>query len=403
MIKTLRIENFQSHADTYVELSPNVTVFTGESDKGKTAILRAFRKIVRNIPTGDFFIRYGQNECIITIVNDDNTTITRKVGKKNSVNLYQVNNDKYSNFGVTIPEEVKQALNIGDIQVFDKDKIDFNIGTQHEGLFLVGGAGIEALRGRIFGKITGSDVISRAISNLNSVIRSQNKEREDLLNKSNVIDSALANLAYLDDIKLIVDDVQRLHNDICALKNYIEKASVYFEDMRRIWQLNTKTQKSLDILQDIDVDYILDTIFLFNTLVSILETMNTVYLYIQLLKSVESLDVNSYSLNDLSDFVATYNNLHIISYDLDDISSKMCSLEDACSIDFDFDLSNEEDTYDTWLLLRKYRDDLDTIHNTQVSTETETENLTNTLSSYEQEIDDLKQSLKICPLCDRPF
>ena len=55
MIQKLNIQNFQSHKDTKLEFHPGVNVIIGQSDSGKTAIIRALRWLIWNRPGGDDF------------------------------------------------------------------------------------------------------------------------------------------------------------------------------------------------------------------------------------------------------------------------------------------------------------------------------------------------------------
>lgn len=45
IIKSIRLENFQSHKDTFIPLSPTVTILRGDNDLGKSSIASAFRAV----------------------------------------------------------------------------------------------------------------------------------------------------------------------------------------------------------------------------------------------------------------------------------------------------------------------------------------------------------------------
>ena len=77
-IRHLIIENFQSHAHTEIELAPSLTVLVGESDTGKSAVIRALRWLLLNEPRGREFIRAGTTECRVTAILYDGTRITRE-------------------------------------------------------------------------------------------------------------------------------------------------------------------------------------------------------------------------------------------------------------------------------------------------------------------------------------
>ena len=53
--KYLHLINFQSHLNTVIELHPGLNILVGESDQGKTAIIRALRWLFYNEPRGTGF------------------------------------------------------------------------------------------------------------------------------------------------------------------------------------------------------------------------------------------------------------------------------------------------------------------------------------------------------------
>jgi len=56
LIRSLEIENFQSHELTKLDLHKGLNVIVGPSDQGKSALIRALRWLCYNEPKGtDFF------------------------------------------------------------------------------------------------------------------------------------------------------------------------------------------------------------------------------------------------------------------------------------------------------------------------------------------------------------
>src|SRR5687767_10377413 len=86
-LKQIRLSNFQSHADTTVDLHPGVNVIIGHSNVGKSAIFRALNWVLRNRPSGTGFIRHGQKEVEVTISSDEGCVLRQRGKSKNS---YQV-------------------------------------------------------------------------------------------------------------------------------------------------------------------------------------------------------------------------------------------------------------------------------------------------------------------------
>lgn len=74
-IKKVIIENFQSHKYTELDFDEHLNVIVGPSDQGKSAIIRGIKWALFNEPSGNFFIREGENDCSVTIVFNDDTKI----------------------------------------------------------------------------------------------------------------------------------------------------------------------------------------------------------------------------------------------------------------------------------------------------------------------------------------
>ena len=66
MIKQINIKNFQSHKDSTLEFSEDVTAIVGLNNHGKSVVFRALQKCIRDIPNGTSFITdtpAQENEC----------------------------------------------------------------------------------------------------------------------------------------------------------------------------------------------------------------------------------------------------------------------------------------------------------------------------------------------------
>ena len=95
MLDKIKITNFQNHIDTDFTLHPKITVITGASNSGKTAVARAFEWFSANRPRGFAFKpkkrlkAKGPTNIAITI---DNVTGTHT--KSDSVNQYTLSTYK---------------------------------------------------------------------------------------------------------------------------------------------------------------------------------------------------------------------------------------------------------------------------------------------------------------------
>ena len=88
-IQEVTIEGYQSHTNSTFRLSPGLTVITGPSDAGKTAIIRALRWFAFNEPTGEAFLHTIRNpdgsvkeavdQVKVSVTFDNGITITKTV------------------------------------------------------------------------------------------------------------------------------------------------------------------------------------------------------------------------------------------------------------------------------------------------------------------------------------
>lgn len=60
-VKSIDIENFQSHENTHIDFDMGLNIIIGESNNGKSSILRAMDWVVDNQPLGTDFIMTGKS------------------------------------------------------------------------------------------------------------------------------------------------------------------------------------------------------------------------------------------------------------------------------------------------------------------------------------------------------
>ncbi len=109
-MKSLRIQNFQAHADLEIDFDPRITTIIGPSDAGKSSVLRALKWLIMNEPRGAGFIRNGTKKTTVTLEVENGMTITRTRG--GDLNLYQLNDESYKAFGNEVPIDIQNFLNV---------------------------------------------------------------------------------------------------------------------------------------------------------------------------------------------------------------------------------------------------------------------------------------------------
>lgn len=120
MIKSIEITNFQSHKASKLELSPMVTIIQGNSDCGKSAVMRALNWLLFN-PAGDYFIsdwaRKGKtisSPCMVS-VEANGHHVTRRRDK--DFNGYELDGEAFEATRNSVPPKVADALGLGEVNV----------------------------------------------------------------------------------------------------------------------------------------------------------------------------------------------------------------------------------------------------------------------------------------------
>lgn len=128
-ILEIDIINFQAHSNTHLDADSSMLILGGESNNGKSSIIRALGWLISNkvnrLSPDDFishkvttknkkgeYVMSKDAQCSVSIKfideNDKEHTITRT--KSKDENFYLVDNVKLSAIGVGVPEEVSDLL-----------------------------------------------------------------------------------------------------------------------------------------------------------------------------------------------------------------------------------------------------------------------------------------------------
>jgi len=205
MIKSLRIENFQSHKNTYLEFCTGINVITGHSNCGKTAILRSLNWLINNKPGGLSFKSTSsdkKDDCKVSVgIGDTSDSHIISRIKNTNANRYEIDSSVFDVIGSNVPSEVSGILNIEDI----------NISSQFDKHFLLMESAGEV--GRTINKIVKLDIIDELISNINSRVLSINKEIEFKKTDLDKLEENLKKFKSIEGIELLVTKIIKFDAD----------------------------------------------------------------------------------------------------------------------------------------------------------------------------------------------
>ncbi len=201
-IKTLTLENFQSHQKTTIEPAQagKLTVIVGPSDTGKTVIVRALRWLLYNIPQGTDFIRVGCSFARVTAEFESGHTVIRERTK--SKNQYKIitpwaeGPEVYEGFGNHVPIEVQEITGVTPVKIGD-DVINLNLSEQLDGPFLGTKQLSDPARAKVFGKMAGTEEIDLAGKDLGTDLYRRNQEEKRVKTEIDLLAEQVKAFDYL--------------------------------------------------------------------------------------------------------------------------------------------------------------------------------------------------------------
>lgn len=270
-IKEIIIKNFQSHKDTHLEFVNGLNTIIGESDKGKSAVIRAIKWVILNEPQGNGMVREGTSETYVTIILNNGIQITRGKklsGKKTitSKNTYKVeypNGDisENENFGGDIPQEVLDACGIKILKI-DKDLTEIpNFLFQLEAPFLVASNG--AVRSKTIGKLINANLFDAAIrdikndvSEIGRKVKEKYNDYENLNEKLKEYENIAEEEKKLNEIEKCILDYENTKNNIEKLKESISSFNYIKNEkfkLRQVVNSLINIEKSEFYLKDLEL------------------------------------------------------------------------------------------------------------------------------------------------------
>lgn len=151
----LSVSNFQIHKTNSVEIPEGETTYLeGDSDTGKSAMLRAIRWLCENKPDGGSFVTFKTPRGTTSAVRleFDGHVAERERGK--SKNVYRLDGETFEAFGRSVPEPILKALNLS----------PYAFQCQGEVPFLIGATATEAAK--ILSDACGLGVIDTAVGHV---------------------------------------------------------------------------------------------------------------------------------------------------------------------------------------------------------------------------------------------
>lgn len=248
-IKNVELINFQSHNHTEIEFDRGLNVILGNSDAGKTAILRAIKWALFNEPKGDYFIRQGERDVSVKVTFSNGVVIERsRTPSKNSYYLLDAEGQemRFEGFGLDVPKEITDAIQMYKISLDNSNnKVILNIAEQLDGPFLLNDQA--SMRASAIGRLIGVNYVDDA---LRTVVRDNkriNQEIESLRASKDEVKEQLKEFDYIKDYKDKFQKLSHIRDKIKELDQRLNLVSTLKEEYD---QFNLEINKISSLLEN---------------------------------------------------------------------------------------------------------------------------------------------------------
>lgn len=246
ILRSIRLENFQSHEDTFIPLSPTITILRGDNDLGKSSIASAFRSVFYGEGAESDIKHFTQKSTVTVEFNNEGKCLVwerkAKGSPLESYTLYSqthgYNSPLHKTSGLTrgtVPDWLMEETGLGKF-----DDLDVQLTWQKEPLaFLSAGPHVRAKALSI-----GSE--ADHVQKMMILAKKKNTENKSLLkSKESLIESQRQYIIPLKKSSSINEkDVEELISSLEDKENRIEKIKNLLNNMETVISKNKLYERS---------------------------------------------------------------------------------------------------------------------------------------------------------------
>lgn len=252
-IQEVTIEGYQSHVHSTFRLSPGLTVITGPSDAGKTAIIRALRWFAFNEPTGEAFLHTIRNpdgtvkeavdQVKVSVTFDNGVTVTKTRRKGKTAYTHSLFPTAWEK--AEIPPEIKETLGLVKQQYGDFETC-LNFAFQLDAPFMLSESA--SVGAKVLGKLAGTEIVDKSISEVNKKTHQTRTDISYADKQMGEIDVSLTEYFDLDQhdalltaaeaaFKNLKEDQGRYTELVALMDTYqknTERRIIFFDEVERL-------------------------------------------------------------------------------------------------------------------------------------------------------------------------
>lgn len=361
MIKSISIKNFESHEDTTIHFGPGLNLLVGESNSGKSSIIRSAAAVVNNQWSKEM-VRNGCNSCKVKMETERGWVECERGEKVNVWKCFDGNSiQEYKKVGTNVPEQVTEILGMGERDRGDVKELP-NFMFQLEKHYMLsevdGKKATSNLVARMMDNAIGLGGMEDFIKDLSSDLLKDRKWLTEKTNEITELKSKILDEVIFNDYKKLVDDITETEHSFENNQKLLDGAKGEYEKYQSVSNMLRSFEDKKDITEELDKSY---------EIVNNLTMLNKVVCLIRKKQEIES----------KLDKITCVSDWNEIEQFIHEIQEKKNKIEQAKSI-----LSEARKK---WKKIRE----LDLIINEESKKSV----------ILEQELESLKKEMGVCPLC----
>ncbi len=349
MINKLTLKNFQAHKNSSLEFVNGLNVITGQSDQGKSSIIRALYWLFFNKPSGKEFISWNESKCLVKIVTESGE-IARIRTKKD--NRYRINKQNFDAVRSAVPDEIKDIINI----------TQTNLQLQDEPLFLISQQPGEIARQ--LNDVVGLTKVDSSLQYVNKIIRKENTA-----------------------INFLEQDIADKKTELLKYKNLKTAINLWDRNFKKETQFEELSQKILKLNQ---------LIINIEKLSPVLEIENTVNQIVKIFNSAKKLHtkiINAESkIQSIEQLLFKYGH-----------ANKLLNIKKPLILKLDSKFSTYKKYLDKITKLQIAQKQIAQLISKLDYYNQEIKKHSIKKKEFEKQLNDLKKEVKVCPICNRTF
>ena len=227
MIKRITIKNFESHEDSTIEFSEGLNLIIGQSNQGKSSIVRALAMVVANRFDHDS-IRTGAKYCSVA-VETEKGMVTAERGEDTNHWIIETPQGKkeYRNIGSSVPSEVLEVLGMGERvrgEIKELPNIMFQL-EKHYMLSEIDGKKTTANSiARMMDEAIGIGGMEELIKDIATDFSAKKRELDTRNIQISELRSKILDVNIFEDYKRSMEDTKAIFNEIESLNNLLDSA-----------------------------------------------------------------------------------------------------------------------------------------------------------------------------------